>query len=108
MFAKHFLTEEAKDELIKITEIEKDYNRDDLIYKICKKKKEKRFDFQRFTAITSLGREIYNDYLTLEDALEEQINLKNKIDKSKESTKPQKPDKKENIGLTFENSNRLL
>ena len=37
------------------------------------------YDFQKFKIIASLGREICNDELTLEDALEEQIKLKNEI-----------------------------
>ena len=41
------------------------------------------------------AREIYNDDLTLEDALGEQINIKNEIDKFKKSTKPQNSNKKE-------------
>lgn len=37
-----------------------------------------------------MGREIYSGILTLNDALEKQINLKDEIDKSKESKKPKK------------------
>ena len=39
---------------------------------------------------------IYNDALALEDVLEEQTKFENKIDKSKESTKPKTLDNKEN------------
>ena len=37
-----------------------------------------------------MGREIYSGILTLNDALEKQINLKDEIDKFKESKKPKK------------------
>ena len=47
-----------------------------------------------FKTITSFGREIYSDELTLEDALEEQINFKNEIDRFKESAKLEKPRQK--------------
>ena len=53
--------------------------------------RKKTYDFQRFKTIKSFGREIYNDDLTLKDALDEQINLKNKTYKFKKSTKPQTP-----------------
>ena len=108
MFSKDFLTEEAIDELIKITKIEKEVNRDDLIYKTSNKKKDKMHDFQKFERIRSFGRENYNYELTPGDALEEQINLKNEIYKFKESIKPQNPDKKENEALTYENANTFL
>ena len=49
-----------------------------------------------------MGREIYSGILTLNDALEKQINLKNEIDKSKESKKPKKkPEKKEKKDPNF-------
>ena len=53
------------------------------------------YDFQKLKTIKSFAREIYNDNLTLEDALGEQINIKNEIDKFKKSTKPQNSNKKE-------------
>ena len=34
-------------------------------------------DFQKFKTIKSFGKEIYNNELTLEDSLEEQIKFKN-------------------------------
>ena len=50
-------------------------NRDDLIYKRGNKKKSKIYDFQKFKTIRSFGREIYSSIITLNDTLEEQINL---------------------------------
>ena len=54
-------------------------------------KKEVKHIFKRL-----FRREIYSCIITLNDALEEQINLKNKIDKFKESTKPKNTAKKKN------------
>ena len=44
----------------------------------------------KFKAIRSFGREIYNNDLSLDDALEQQIRLKDSIDIFKESIKPKK------------------
>ena len=65
-------------------------NRDDLIYKRGNKKKSKIYDFQKFKTIRSFGREIYSSIITLNDTLEEQINLKDEIDKFNESSKPKR------------------
>ena len=70
-------------------------------------KKDKAY-FQKFKTIRSFGREIYSGIHTLNDALEEQINLKEEIDKFKESTKPKNLDTKEKKALAFENEIRLL
>ena len=51
---------------------------------------------------------IYNDELTLEDALEEQKKFKKEIEKDKKSTKSKSVDKKRKRSLTFENTYRLL
>ena len=55
----------------------------------------KAFDFQKFKTIRSFGREIYNNDLSSDDALEQQIRLQNDIDNSKKSTKPKQSVKKE-------------
>ena len=48
------------------------------------------FDFQKFKTKRSFGREIYRGIITLNDVLEEQINLKDDINKFKECTKSKK------------------
>ena len=63
-------------------------DRDDLIYKTGNKKKDKTYDFQKFKTIRSFGREIDNNYLLIDDALEQQIRLKYDIHSFKESTVP--------------------
>ena len=55
----------------------------------------KTYDFQKFKTIRSFGREIYCIILTLDHAIEEQINLKGEIDKFKESAKPKRQAKKQ-------------
>ena len=85
------MTEEARYELKKIKTIEQEINNDRLIHKTGNKKKDKTYYFQKSETILSFGREIYSGILTLNDALEEQIKLKDEIDK--ESTKPKPPEK---------------
>ena len=70
--------------------MDKKMNRDDLIYKRGNKKKSKIYDFQKFKTIRSFEREIYSSIITLNDTLEEQINLKDEIDKCNESSKPKR------------------
>ena len=70
--------------------MDKKMNRDDLIYKRGNKKKIKIYDFQKFKTIRSFEREIYSSIITLNDTLEEQINLKDEIDKCNESSKPKR------------------
>ena len=48
-------------------------------------------DFQKFKKIRSSRREIYNAIITLSDAFEEQIKLKDEINKYKKSTEPKNP-----------------
>ena len=101
MFSKDFLSEKAIYELDKINEIEQRISRIDLIYKTGTKKKDK--NISKFKTIRCFGREIYSGILTLDDALKEQISLKDEIGKFKESTKPKTQDKKKNKKLTFGN-----
>ena len=62
--------------------------------------------FQNFKTIRSFRRDTYSKIFTLNDALEEEINLKDEIDKFKESTKLENQEKRKE--LTFENAIRLL
>ena len=67
--------------------MENKLDRNDLIYKAGNKKMDKTFDFQKFKTIRSFGREIYINNLSLDNALEQKIRLKDDIDIIKESTK---------------------
>ena len=79
MFSNDFLSEETISEVNKIKEIEQKINGNDLIYKTGNKKKGKKYDFQKFKTIRSFGRDIYSINLSLDDALEEQVNLRDEI-----------------------------
>ena len=59
------------------------------------KRRDKIYYFQRLKTITPSWREIYRGILALDDALEKQMNLKDEIDKFKESKKPENQEKKE-------------
>ena len=53
--------------------MENKFDRNDLIYKTSNSKKDKTYDFQKFQKIRSFGRKIYNNYLSLDNALEQEI-----------------------------------
>ena len=95
MFSKDFLYEEATYELNKIVEIENKIDGKELIYKTGNKKKDKTYDFQKFKTIRFFWREIYNNDLSLDDALEQQIISKDDVEIFLKSTKPKESLKKE-------------
>ena len=70
MFSKNVLNEEPTYELKKIVEMENKLNRDDLIFKTSNEKKDNTYDFYKFKTIWSFGREIHDNYLSLDDVLE--------------------------------------
>ena len=80
MFSKDFLYEEATYELNKIVEIENKIDGKELICKTGNKKKDKTYDFQKFKTIRFFWREIYNNDLSLDDALEQQIIPKDDVE----------------------------
>ena len=51
-------------------------NRDNLNHKTGDNKRDKKYNFQKFKTVRSFRREVFNDELRLEDALEEQIKFK--------------------------------
>ena len=59
------LTEEAKNELNKIKEIEKTVNREKLVYRT-------KYSFKSFRNINTFGRDIYNSKIILKEANEDQ------------------------------------
>ena len=86
--------------------MEHNLDRNDLIYKTGNEKKDKIQDFQKFKTIRSFEREIYNNDLSLDDVIEQQIRLKDYTDIYKtyntiESTKPKESVKKEKKSLTL-------
>ena len=71
MFSKNHLNEEATYELKKLWKWKT--NSIKMIYKTSNKKNDKTYDFQLLKTIRSFGREICNNDLSLDDALEHQI-----------------------------------
>ena len=71
MFSKNDLNEEATYELKKLWKWK--INSIKMIYKTGSKKNDKTYDFQLLETIRSFGREICNNDLSLDDALEHQI-----------------------------------
>ena len=65
------LTEEAKNELNEIKEIEKTVDRENLVYRT----NECTYSFKNFRTISTFGRDIYNGKITLKEADEDQCNL---------------------------------
>ena len=65
-----------------------------MIYKPDTKKKAKRYDFQKFKLIRSFRRENHNGVIILNDALEEQIHLKSKLNNFSEYPNPKSEIKK--------------
>ena len=80
LFSKDFLNEGATYELNKSVKMKNKQNRDNLIYKTGNKKKNKSYDFQKCKTIRSFGRKIYKNNLSLDDAIELQVRLKDDID----------------------------
>ena len=76
-------------------DMEPKINRDDLIYKTGDKKKDITYIFQKFKTTRSFGREVSGSIITLNNALSEQLKLKDEDDKFEEFTKQKNPDKKE-------------
>ena len=87
--------DEAKKELDKIKEVEKNIDREKLVYKT----KEYIYiyiyiySFKNYQTIKNFGRDIYNCNITLKEADENQTNLLIKIMSFKKNTKPQIPEK---------------
>ena len=69
------LNDEAKKELDKISEIEKNVNREKLVYKTYART----YDFQNFQTIRTFARDIYNGEISLEEANEDQGKLLDEI-----------------------------
>ena len=65
---ENILNDEAKKELDKISELEKDVDREKLVYKT----NIKTYDFQTFQTIRTFARDIYNGEISLEEANEDQ------------------------------------
>ena len=90
-------TDEAKKELDKIKEIEKNVDREKLIYET----NEYTYSFKNFQTIKTFGRDIYEGKITIKEADEYQANLLTEIMNFRKNTKPRSQEKNEKKKLLF-------
>ena len=91
--------DEAKKELDKIKDIEKNVDIENLVYET----NEYTYSFKHFQTIKTFGRDIYEGNITFEEAKEYQTNLSAEIMNFRKSTKPQSPEKKRGKEIVLEN-----
>ena len=89
--------DEAKKELDKIKEIEKNVDREKLIYET----NEYTYSFKNFQTIKTFGRDIYEGKITIEEANEYQTDLLAEIMNFRKNTKPRSQEKKKNNKIKF-------
>ena len=94
-----FGSDEAKEEINKIKEIEKTIDREKLIYDAS----EYTYNFRNFRTIRAFDRDIYEGKITLKKADEDQSNLLNEIKNFRDKTRPQKYDKKQEKEIALKN-----
>ena len=82
--------DKAKKELDKIKEIEKNVDREKLIYET----NEYTYSFKNFQTIKTFGRDIYEGKITIEEANEYQTNLLAEIMNFRKNMKPKSQEKK--------------
>ena len=91
--------DEAKKELHKIKEIEKNVGREKLIYG----KDEYKYSFKNFQTIKTFGRDIYEGEITIKEADEYEANFLTEIINFRKNTKPRSQEKNEKKKLFFKN-----
>ena len=94
-----FSNEKANDEINKIKELEKNVDREKLVYET----KTDTYVFRIFRTIRTFGEDIYNGKITLEGANESQANLVEEIEKFNNKTKPKKKENKEKKDIVNKN-----
>ena len=87
--------DEAKKELDKIKEIEKNVDREKLIYKT----NQYTYSFENFQTIKTFGRDIYEGKITIKEADEYQKDLLVEIKSFKKHAKPRSQEKKKKMIL---------
>ena len=91
--------DEAKKELDKIKEIEKNVDREKLIYET----NEYTYSFKNFQTIKTFGRDIYEGEITIKEADEYQADLLVEIMNFKKNTKPRSQEKKQEKEIVLKN-----
>ena len=99
MIPENVLNNEAKKELDKMKEIEKNMDREKLVYKTNKYT----YSFENFHTIKTFGKDIYDGTITLEETNDYQTILLAEIINFKEKTKPKSQEKKEEKKIVLEN-----
>ena len=79
-----FANDETKKEFNKIKEIEKNVDREKLLYKA----NGNTYDFRKFNTIRTFGKNIYEVKINLEEADKGQLDLLNEIKNFSEKTRP--------------------
>ena len=91
--------DEAKKELHKIKEIEKNVDREKLIYG----KDEYKYSFKNFQTIKTFGRDIYEGKITIKEADEYQADLLTEIMNFRKNMKPRSQEKKREKEIILQN-----
>ena len=95
--------DEAKKELDKIKEIEKNVDREKLIYET----NEYTYSFKNFQTIKTFGRDIYEGKITIEEANEYQTDLLAEIMNFRKNTKPKSQEKNQEKEIVLENLHKF-
>ena len=93
------INDEAKKELDKIKEIEKNVDRENLIYET----NEYKYSFKKFQRVKTFGRDIYESKITIKEANEYQTDLLADIMNFKKNTKQRSPEKKQKKEIVLQN-----
>ena len=91
--------DEAKKELHKIKEIQKNVDREKLVYET----NEYKYSFKNVQTIKTFGRDIYEGKITLEKANEYQTNLLAQIIDFRANSKPKSQEKKQEKEIALKN-----
>ena len=94
-----FASDEAREDIDKILKIEKNVDREKLVYDAGKYK----YDFTKFNAIRTFGEDIYNGKITLEEADEDQSDLTDEINEFTKKTRLKSDKKKRKREIVKEN-----
>ena len=91
MIPENTLSEEAKNELNKIREVEKTVDREKIYYRT----NEYTYNFQNFRTANTFGRDIYNGKITVKESNENQDELLVEILNFRKHVKPKNTEKKQ-------------
>ena len=81
-----FASDEAREEINRIFKIEKNVDREKIVYDAGKY----RYDFRIFNTIRTFGEDLYDGKITLEEADKDQSDLSDVINKFIKETRPKK------------------